>query len=74
MSELHENGFDDFMARFKALANEATSYGINAFVILSGDDPLNKQTELGEIWGGNRLLGIGMLQQALWHLQARNLA
>ena len=70
MSEEHEaNGFDDFLERFEALADEAQRYGVNACVVLQSEDPLSRETRLSETIHGGRMRAIGMLQQALWHLE-----
>ena len=64
-----KNGFDDFTERFASLADEAHKYGIFACVILEADNPISGTSRLSETLRGGRMRSIGMLQQALWHLQ-----
>jgi|GEM_PF-5772152 len=69
MNEEERNGIDDFGERFAELADEALRYGVHACVILQTEDPLSGKSTLTEILRGGRMRAIGMLQQALWHLQ-----
>lgn len=69
MSDEEQNGMDDFRERFSALADEAQKYGVFACVVLQTDDPIAGKSHLAEIYRGGRMRTIGMMQQAMWHLQ-----
>ena len=70
MDDNHEkNSFDDYLQRFTVLADEAHQYGVYACVILQTEDPISGKSRSAETFRGGRMRSIGMLQQALWHLQ-----
>jgi hypothetical protein len=71
MNDNDKNGFDDFSKRFEELADEAQKYGVNACVVLQTEDPISGTSRLAETLRGGRMRAIGMLQQALWHLQQK---
>jgi hypothetical protein len=58
-----------FRERFEQLAEEAGQYGIMTVVAMAAGDPIAQREEVALLSRGSRIMTIGLLTQALWHMQ-----
>jgi hypothetical protein len=68
--DLSLNSFEDFVGRFDELSRLASEYGITAVVLLHGNDPLSHSSVFHRSSLGEPVLQVGMLQHAIWQMQA----
>ena len=64
-----EHTFADWRARFEALQNEASGYGITSMVILNQDDPLSRKESVTFTHRGSMMRLLGMLDHTMRAVQ-----